>query len=297
MPSRRSTEEVGRSAHLRWPLVQLGVGLLLALWPSLAGADALEYPVDPAGYVFGRLASVPADGSPGRTVLGFAVTDDDGIGLWTGYQALGGRAVLGIPTSQRFACGPSVCQAFEGGVLRWDAAAGTLAPAANVAVPASARSLRAMPASSAPAPTQLSIPRLGVDTSLVWLDPEPDGALPAPAEPDQVAWYTDSSRPGEGGSMILAGHVDWVGRHAVFRDLETLQPGDEIFIGDEAGGLTRYVVAEAGRYSRDDPELKASLVNPGLGPSTLVLVTCGGPFDASTRTYLELTVVRATASD
>ena len=294
----RGTQEVGRPAHLRSRLVWLAMGLLLGVCPpSLASAESLEYPIDPAGYVFGRLASIPADGSSGRTVLGFAVTDDDGIGLWTGYQALGGRAVLGIPMSERFECGPSVCQAFEGGVLRWDAAAGTVALAPDVGVPASARTLRAMPASSAPAPTQVIIPRLGVDTSLVWLDPEPEGELPAPDEPDQVAWYTDSSRPGEGGSVILAGHVDWVGRHAVFRELDTLQPGDEIFIGDEAGGLTRYVVTEAGRYSREDPELKRSLANSGLGPSTLVLVTCGGPFDASTRTYLERTVVRATASD
>jgi hypothetical protein len=50
---------------------------------------------------------------------GFAVTDQDGVPLWTAFQSLGGVDVLGYPVSRRFELDGFVVQAFQKSVLQW----------------------------------------------------------------------------------------------------------------------------------------------------------------------------------
>ena len=56
--------------------------------------------------------------------LGFSVTDDRGVHLWSGWLDLGGERMLGAPVSRRFVLAGWVRQVFERGVLRWDSARG-----------------------------------------------------------------------------------------------------------------------------------------------------------------------------
>ncbi len=164
-------------------------------------------------------------------------------------------------------------------------------------IPADALAARAMVPSAALPPSRLAIPRLGLDVPLVALDPSPDGSLPAPDEPEQVAWYTDTARLGEGGNLLLAGHVDWIGRQAAFRRLDVLVPGDEVWLSDDAGRQVHYEVAETGSYAVNSPLLQQSMVTSGRGSPTLTLVTCGGVFDVSRQAYMERTLVRGVPSD
>ena len=55
----------------------------------------------------------------GNQDLGFSVTDDRNIRLWSAWQALGGQQTLGAPLSRRFIMDGLVSQVFERGVLRW----------------------------------------------------------------------------------------------------------------------------------------------------------------------------------
>jgi hypothetical protein len=50
---------------------------------------------------------------------GFSVTDDGGIPLWTGFNALGGVDVLGYPVTRRFELDGFTVQAFQKSVLQW----------------------------------------------------------------------------------------------------------------------------------------------------------------------------------
>jgi len=52
--------------------------------------------------------------------LGFSVTDDRGIRLWSGWRDLGGEDTLGAPVSRRFELAGWVRQVFERGLLRSD---------------------------------------------------------------------------------------------------------------------------------------------------------------------------------
>ena len=81
-----------------------------------AGAAGPATPIN-AGAFF---ASDPAD----ESALGFSVTDDRGMRLWSGWKDLGGEDTLGAPVSRRFLLDGWVRQVFERGLLRADPARG-----------------------------------------------------------------------------------------------------------------------------------------------------------------------------
>ena len=106
-------------------------------------------------------------------------------------------------------------------------------------------------------------------------------------------WLPDKAEVAALGSMVVAGHVDWVTGGAAFFHLSELQPGDEIWIGDGTGQQALYQVARLQLDSGDSPAVRQAVTNAGVGAPGLTLVTCGGPFDVATRTYLERLVVLA----
>ncbi|HEV7216401.1 MAG TPA: hypothetical protein VGP33_14885, partial [Chloroflexota bacterium] len=101
------------------PLV--GIVALLAVAAPPAGADAigasapaLDYAV-PDGRFFTQ-----ANGAPlGKSPRGYLLANDGGIGLWQGYQQLGGVGMLGYPISGRFQQAGFVAQATQRGILQW----------------------------------------------------------------------------------------------------------------------------------------------------------------------------------
>ena len=86
-----------------------GSYLLRAGTPPARGAD---YDI-PGGHFFTQTSG--RKDSPS----GFAVTDRDGVPLWTAFQSLGGIDVLGYPVSRRFELDGFVVQAFQKSVLQW----------------------------------------------------------------------------------------------------------------------------------------------------------------------------------
>jgi hypothetical protein len=147
--------------------------------------------------------------------------------------------------------------------------------------------------SNAAAPASLSIPRLKVRVS-----PTPTGlasdnrSLALPESAGTVVWWAYGATPGSAtGTVLLAGHISWAGRVGELSRIGTLRVGDPIDITRRDGTLERYAVV--GR--RQVP--KASLDDLGLfrkgGPARLVLVTCGGRYDAARHSYEDNVVVQA----
>jgi hypothetical protein len=106
-----------------------------------------------------------------------------------------------------------------------------------------------------------------------------------------VAWYRDGGAPGLRGSTVLAAHVDYAGRAGAFYRLGAARPGQVVEVALSDGARARYRVVSLHRYR------KAALP-PALfstqGAPRLVLITCGGRFDRSTRHYADNVVVLAT---
>lgn len=140
-------------------------------------------------------------------------------------------------------------------------------------------------------PVRLAIPAIGVDSDLMNLGLEPNGALEVPPGGFPAGWYSGSPIPGEIGPAIIAGHVDWDGEPGVFFRLHELAPGDEIR-ADRADGVTAvFRVASVERYAKDafpTARVYGDIDHPGLR-----LITCGGEFDTQARSYRDNTVVFA----
>src|SRR5579859_6449182 len=162
------------------------------------------------------------------------------------------------------------------------------------ALPVPTGPIEAAPATGAPAvaePVSLVIPSIGVTTSLVHLGLTSSGALQVPSSTTVAGWYTGSPRPGAVGSAVIAGHIDSVIGPGIFYRLSQLQRGDRVYVRRADGTLAAFEVTQVQSYAKDD--FPTSAVYGPVPDPELRLITCGGTFDYSTRSYLSNTVVYA----
>jgi hypothetical protein len=165
----------------------------------------------------------------------------------------------------------------------------------SVAVPSAVPSAAAVvvPAGRVVAlrPTEVRLPRLGVDSALVDLDIAPDGTLSAPPDPDVAGWFVRGAVPGEAGPAVIAGHVDSRTGPAVFYRLDQLTAGDRVEVTRSDGKVFAYTVATVETHPKDAFPT-ARVYGPTPGPE-LRLITCGGEFDRSSRHYRDNVIVTA----
>ncbi len=143
------------------------------------------------------------------------------------------------------------------------------------------------------APTWVRIEALAVEAPVVAAGVDPrSGQMEVPPAANQVGWYRFGPVPGEEGSAVLAAHVDVAGQGpGAFFQLEELQPGDVIVVGFEDGSERRFVTRARTRYHKS--ELPLDSIFSRRGPPVLTLVTCGGGFNQTERTYDSNVVVYA----
>jgi LPXTG-site transpeptidase (sortase) family protein len=144
------------------------------------------------------------------------------------------------------------------------------------------------------APVRVGIPAIGVDTALLDIGVDGAGALVPPADPDVAGWFAAGPAPGETGPAVLAGHVDDRTGPAVFFRLEELTAGDQVLVTREDGTVVSFTVTRVAAYPKDD-FATTEVYGPTTGPE-LRLITCGGTFDRSRRSYTDNVVVYAVAT-
>ncbi len=141
-------------------------------------------------------------------------------------------------------------------------------------------------------PERLVISSLGIDAPLTTKGIDGNGSMELPDGPEDVAWYEFSSSPGEGGNVVLSGHLDYRGYGpAVFYGLRGLHSGDIIELITEDGSVHRYAVSASVTY-----EAVGAPVADIIGPTSrdmVTLITCGGTFNGPPLGYSHRLVVRA----
>ncbi|WP_091537533.1 class F sortase [Modestobacter sp. DSM 44400] len=147
------------------------------------------------------------------------------------------------------------------------------------------------PAPAAATPQQVRIPAIGVDSSLASLGVDAAGALVPPADFAQAGWYSAGTVPGDVGPAVIAGHVDDYTGPAVFYRLEELTVGDAVQVIRSDGRTVDFRVTRVAQYPKDDFATD-EVYGPTTGPE-LRLITCGGTFDTSRRSYRDNVVVYA----
>ena len=127
-------------------------------------------------------------------------------------------------------------------------------------------------------PVRLKIPTINVDATVEYVGVTPLGAMDVPKGPINVAWFELGPRPGENGSAVIAGHSGWKdGVKAVFNNLDKLNIGDKIYVEDEFGATTTFVVQKVRTY---DPKADtSSIFGSSDGKAHLNLITCVGFWD------------------
>ena len=144
-------------------------------------------------------------------------------------------------------------------------------------------------------PVSVRIPAIGVDSELLSLGSNDDGTIKVP-EPgpdyDKAAWFNGSPRPGQRGPAVLEGHVDSKKNGpSVFYDLGKVEVGDQIEVTRADGTMAGFTVYETRVVPKDQFPTLAVYGNTA-GPE-LRVITCGGPFDSSVRSYEDNIVVFA----
>ncbi|MEU3778621.1 class F sortase [Streptomyces sp. NPDC032472] len=140
-------------------------------------------------------------------------------------------------------------------------------------------------------PQKITIPSLGLSSSLETLRQNEDGTMQTPKNPALAGWYAPGPTPGSQGPAVIAGHVTWNGASAVFEKLKTMKAGDTINVTRRDNKTVTFTVDRVAEYPKAEfPTLE---VYKNLDHAGLRLVTCGGNFDPKKHYYDSNVVVFA----
>jgi LPXTG-site transpeptidase (sortase) family protein len=142
-----------------------------------------------------------------------------------------------------------------------------------------------------PVPVSISIDSVGIEEATVLgVGVEDDGDMEIPGA-DGVGWYRFNATPGEEGSAVLAAHISYDGRPGVFRYLDEASVGDRVVIEFDDGSTGEFEIVELAQYDKE--ELPKERVFSKTGDPVLTLITCGGDFNRSLRSYEDNVVAYA----
>jgi hypothetical protein len=143
-------------------------------------------------------------------------------------------------------------------------------------------------------PVRLRVPALHVDSRLVDLGLQSDGAVQVPGSTSVAGWYDRGPRPGQPGPAVILGHVDSQRGPGIFFDLYRLRAGTLVEVGRSDGSTAAFRVTKVSRVAKT--RFPTDLVYaPTLDP-TLRLVTCGGSFDHARGSYRDNIIACAEAA-
>jgi sortase (surface protein transpeptidase) len=121
------------------------------------------------------------------------------------------------------------------------------------------------------------------------------GAIEPPPfdQPGVVGWYAAGAKPGAAGTALFVGHVDTETRPAVFYKLSAVQPGATVRVIRDDGKVAEFTVDDVQVVPRDHFDAQQAYGVRKSGRAELRLITCGGTFDRTNRTYTANVIVSA----
>ena len=206
--------------------------------------------------------------------------------------AVSGAAAVAVGLSQQQPAPPAPPTASSGDPARHTTSRAAQDRPSRAHRPTS-REVNSLPVLDYSAPQRLRIPEIGVDSTLVDLGLDDEGAMETPEPVEYAGWFTPSPPPGVGGVTVLAGHVTWDQQPTVFFRLGELRAGDKVSVTRDDGVSVDYEVTRIGSFPKDEFPSRAVYSEPH--GSELRLITCGGRYDESAHRYLANVVVWARA--
>ena len=141
-------------------------------------------------------------------------------------------------------------------------------------------------------PKRIIIPTINVDGFVQKVAVDQNKQVGVPSNIFLTGWFTESVKPGEKGLSIIDGHLDGYQKDGVFKGLAKLKLGDEFKIERGDGKILQYTVLTVKSVPTDKAASELFSQDPTV-ESQLNLITCGGTFDKSARSYKERVIVAA----
>ncbi|MFB8148082.1 class F sortase [Microbacterium sp. NPDC056003] len=150
------------------------------------------------------------------------------------------------------------------------------------------------PARRSAPPVRVVVTTIGADVPVIAVGVETGGFMELPVDPAVAGWYRYGADPSSAdGNIVISAHVD-APQYPIgpFSRLRELPAGASIDVTDASDALHRYTVESVTYYPKS--ELPVDELFARDGARNLVLITCGGEFDARTGRYADNVVVIAT---
>jgi LPXTG-site transpeptidase (sortase) family protein len=143
-------------------------------------------------------------------------------------------------------------------------------------------------------PTQLRIDAINATSSLIPLGLNPDRTITVPpvSNPLQASWYRLGPTPGAAGPAIILGHINGDGKEGIFAHLNQLKPGDQVKVTRQDGKIAIFTVTKLQQVAKS--AFPTLAVYGDTQAAELRLITCGGAFDKSKRSYVDSIIAYAT---
>lgn len=109
------------------------------------------------------------------------------------------------------------------------------------------------------------------------------GELEVPNDATTTGWFNGSPSPGEPGPAVLAAHVDYNHVLGTFHRLKDLHPGDQALVHRADRTTAVFTVYRVEVYPKTSFPTDA-VYGDTDGPE-LRMITCGGTFDKTARSY------------
>jgi LPXTG-site transpeptidase (sortase) family protein len=147
-----------------------------------------------------------------------------------------------------------------------------------------------LPSSLTNRPVRLKIPDINVDATFEYVGLTEEGEMDVPKGPANVAWFKLGTIPGENGSAVVAGHSGYKNnKMGVFDNLYKLRKGDKLYVEDEKGNISIFVVSKIQIYN---PQANAGDVFISSdGKAHMNLITCTGLWNEAERTHSNRLVI------
>ena len=141
-------------------------------------------------------------------------------------------------------------------------------------------------------PYAIRIPKMNINTVVESVGLTPTGSMDAPVGPSEAGWYNGGVEPGTVGSAVIDGHSGWKGGiPAVFDNLGKLKKGDKIYITNQAGVVSTFIVRKTKTYKPN--AVVPDIFNSTDGVAHLNLIACSGTWNTKTKTHSSRLVVFA----
>lgn len=138
-------------------------------------------------------------------------------------------------------------------------------------------------------PSTLLIPKLKITAPIESVGMNNQGEMAVPQNQWNVAWYNLGPKPGQIGSAVIDGHLDWTTGPAIFWHLSSLTSGDIIQVIDTQNQTKTFTVTKLVSYNNSDFPLQ-QVFNTN-DKARLNLITCAGTFNRSQQNYTKRLVV------